>query len=161
MMRRRRRRVGFTLIEILIVVTIIGIIARVALPQVLRIRLKARAARIVTDMEVIRGAAFQVYADSGYWPAAAATGTASTAMASYLPPGLSWNPEPGVSYGWRITGIPGGNPGAAEDGATMGMGAEVTDPELRVELQRALEAHETLTSGSTVYWLIWGVTSRP
>jgi prepilin-type N-terminal cleavage/methylation domain-containing protein len=158
---KRRRRAGFTLIEILIVVTIIGIIARVALPQVLGVRLKARAARIVTDMEIIRGAAFQVYADSGYWPAATELGTPSPAMSAYMPPGVSWNPEPGVRYAWRMTGIPDGIPGSAEAGATMGMGAEVTDPTLRVELQRALDAHETLTNGETIYWLIWGVTSRP
>ena len=57
--------------------------------------------------------------------------------------------------------MPNGDPGLAGPGATMGMGADVSDPALRAELQRALGGQTTLTSGSTVYWLLWGPTTRP
>lgn len=57
--------------------------------------------------------------------------------------------------------MPGGDPNTAGDGTTMGMGAQVDDPDLRVELERQLVGQTTMVSGSTVYWLIWGPTIRP
>lgn len=155
------RRRGFTLIELMIVITIVGLLARIAIPRVNEFRLRGRAARIVGDLEVIRGAAFHVSADSGHWPLAPGPGLIPPEMQSYLPPGMSFNPEPGVVYDWRLTDMPNGDPGQAGPGATMGMGADVSDDALRVELQRALSGQPTLTSGSTVYWLLWGPTTRP
>lgn len=155
------RRRGFTLIELMIVVTIVGLLARIAIPRVNSFRVRARATRIVGDMEAIRTAAFHVVADSNYYPGEEAPGTIPPSMKSYLPPGLSWNPEPGVNYVWRLQGMPNGDPNQATEGATMGMGADVTDDDLRVELERQLEKQQTLVVGNAVYWLIWGPTVRP
>ena len=153
----KRRRAAFTLIELMIVITIIGLVARIAIPRVSQFRLRARAAHIVADMEVMRGAAFSVVADSGVWPVGAGLGHIPPEMAPYLPP----SPEPGVTYEWRLTGMPNGDPNQATPATTMGMGAEVTDPELLVELQRELASQVTLTAGQIVYWLVWGPTIHP
>jgi prepilin-type N-terminal cleavage/methylation domain-containing protein len=160
---RRRGLVwkGFTLIELMIVVTIVGLLARIAIPRVYQFRLRARATKIVGDLEVVRTAAFHVVADSGYYPGEEAPGTRPPSMQSYLPPGLSFTPGVGVAYVWRVQGIPAGDPNQATEGATMGMGVQVDDDELRVEVQRQLAAQVTMTSGTTVYWLIWGPTIRP
>ena len=157
----RRRRAAFTLIELMIAMTIVGLIARIAIPRVAQFRLRARAAHIVADMEVIRSAAFHVVADSGVWPVEASLGVVPPVLAPYMPSSLSFTPEPGVKYAWRLTAMPGGDPAQATAATTMGMGAEVTDDELRVELERVLGTQTTLVSGSTVYWLIWGPTIRP
>lgn len=157
----RRRRAAFTLIELLIVVTIVGLLARIAIPRVSQMRLRARAAHIVADMEVIRGAAFQVAADSGHWPEEAGHGTIPPIMAPYLPPALSFTPDPGVVYDWRLTGMPNGDPGQATAAATMGMGVDVTDDELRIEVERSLAGQTTLVASGVIYWLIWGPTIRP
>lgn len=157
----RRRRAAFTLIELMIVVTIVGLIARIAIPRVSQMRLRARAAHIVADMEVIRHAAFTVAADSGVWPEAAGHGTIPPVLVPYLPPSLSFTPEPGVVYDWRLTGMPNGDPNQATPATTMGMGADVTDDELRVELERSLAGQTTLVAGGVIYWLIWGPTIRP
>jgi prepilin-type N-terminal cleavage/methylation domain-containing protein len=159
--RRRLVRKGFTLIELMVVVTIVGLLARIAIPRVNQFRLRARATKIVGDFSAIRTAAMGVVADSGYYPGEEAPGVRPSAMQNYLPPGLSFTPEPGVAYVWRVQGIPGGDPNQATEGATMGMGAQVDDDELRVEVQRQMAAQVTMTSGTTVYWLIWGPTIRP
>ena len=156
-----RRRAAFTLIELMIVVTIVGLIARIAIPRVSQMRLRARAAHIVADMEVIRSAAFHVAADSGLWPEEAGHGTIPPVLVPYLPSSLSFTPDPGVVYDWRLTGMPNGDPALATPAATMGMGADVTDEELRVELERSLAGQTTLVAGGIIYWLIWGPTIRP
>ena len=157
----RRRRAAFTLIELMIAMTIVGLIARIAIPRVAQFRLRARAAHIVADMEVIRSGAFHVAADSGVWPVEASLGVMPPELVPYIPTSLSFTPEPGVKYDWRLTAMPGGDPAQATAATTMGMGAEVTDDELRIELERVLGTQTTLVTGSTVYWLIWGPTIRP
>jgi len=157
----RRRRAAFTLIELMITVTIIGLIARIAIPRVSQFRLKARAAHIIADMEVIRTAAFHVAADSGVYPVEAGLGVIPPELVPYLPTSLSFTPEVGVTYDWRLTGMPNGDPNQATPAATMGMGVDVTDDELRVEIERSLAGQTTLVAGGKVYWLIWGPTIRP
>lgn len=157
----KRRRRGFTLAELMVVVTIVGLLARIAIPRVVEFRLRARAARIVSDLELVRGAAFHVMADSGWWPAGQGVGTAPPEMGPYLPPGFSWTPDVGVSYAWRLSGMPNGDPVQATEGATMGMGVQTSDDALRTELQRQLPSSETLVASGVVYWLIWGPTVRP
>lgn len=53
---RRRRRAGFTLAEIMIVVAIIASLAALALPNFLRSRKRSQATRILQDLRVIDGA---------------------------------------------------------------------------------------------------------
>lgn len=161
MMRRRGLRIGFTLIELMITVTIVGLLARIAIPRVNQFRLRARATHIVGDLGVIRTAAFGLAADSARWPVNVGMGKIPPELQPYLPPSLSFTPSAGVVYDWRLSGMPGGDPAQATEAATMGMGVQVDDPELQVEVERQLAAQPTLVAGGVVYWLIWGPTIRP
>ena len=54
-----RRRAGFTLVEIMIVVAIIALLAAIAVPGFLRARKRSQASRIINDLRLIDSAVDQ------------------------------------------------------------------------------------------------------
>ena len=66
--RRRRGQRGFTLIELIIVVTIIGILAGIALVQVRNVQRKAREAALKANLHDLRKALDNFYADKQRFP---------------------------------------------------------------------------------------------
>ena len=68
MLRRRKCRTGFTLVELLIVITIIGILAGMMTLAAGTATDKAQATRIVNNMVVLKKACLLYYLDNGQWP---------------------------------------------------------------------------------------------
>jgi prepilin-type N-terminal cleavage/methylation domain-containing protein len=92
---------GFTLVEIMVVVVVIGLLAAMAIPAFQRVRMRSQATRYANDFRQF-DAAFQRYAlESGSLPSAAALGgTIPLGMAGYLPVNYSNVAPMGGSYGW-------------------------------------------------------------
>ena len=67
--RRRRAQAGFTLLELIIVVAVIGILATIAMPRLLHAPERAREAVLKTNLRTLREGLDQYYADKGRYPA--------------------------------------------------------------------------------------------
>ena len=80
-----RSRRGFSFIELLTVMIVIGILASIALLKYRDFTNEALAARIATDMQTVRLAALNYYTDTNTWPGEASSGVVPAELERYLP----------------------------------------------------------------------------
>jgi len=66
---RKRRESGFTLLELIIVIAIIGILATIAMPKLKDVPRKANEAVLKTNLHTLRDVIDQHYGDKGKYPA--------------------------------------------------------------------------------------------
>ncbi|MBD3265552.1 prepilin-type N-terminal cleavage/methylation domain-containing protein [bacterium] len=76
---------GFTLIELLIVVAIIGILAAIAVPNFLNAQMRARVARVVSDMKAYAMAEEQYRLDNNQFTFDGDCGVGRAEHLSYIP----------------------------------------------------------------------------
>ena len=102
---RRIRREGFSLIELLIVVAIIGIIAAVAIPNLLSAMHKARQKRTMSDMKALGSAIETVGTDCVAYPPTDGDLGTDCATPGGIMVGLQkggwWFQSPVICDGWR------------------------------------------------------------
>ena len=79
-----KRRAGFTLVEIMIVVAIIALLAAIAVPGFLRARKRSQASRIINDLRLIDSAVDQYAIETNK---ASGAGVAVTDWTNYLKKG--------------------------------------------------------------------------
>ncbi len=79
-----RAKQGFTLIEIMIVVFIIGVLAAIAIPAIQKQVRNARAASFVSDIRTLSNAAQQYALESGWWVPDYASGAFPAELDGYF-----------------------------------------------------------------------------
>ena len=62
------RRKGFTLVELLVVMAILGILVAIAVPQLQQAPIRAKEAALREDLFTFRTCLDQFYADKGHYP---------------------------------------------------------------------------------------------
>ena len=67
MLRKIRNRKGFTLVELMIVVAIIGILAAIAIPNFLQFRLKAKTSEAKSNLGAIRSTEVAYFAEWDFY----------------------------------------------------------------------------------------------
>lgn len=97
------KKTGFTLLELLIVISIIGILVTVAVASYTSAQKKARDSRRMTDIKSIQTAAEQFYSDQGAkYPSSDADATFLT----YLPAGFPVDPKNTATFVYTYTPQP-------------------------------------------------------
>ena len=104
-----RRRGGFSLVELLMAVSIVGILTGLAIPNLRNMQFRARAAEVAGDLDVVRVATLSYNADVHQWPPDAPSGTVPPELTNYLPANFSFT---GNGYELKLENyaLPGGLP---------------------------------------------------
>lgn len=81
----RRRGCGFTLVEIMIVVVIIGLLATIAIPAFNKIRERTLVSRTINDLRIFRAAIDNYTLEHGDYPEDSNTGSLPPELEGYFP----------------------------------------------------------------------------
>ncbi len=93
---RKKKRAGFSLLELLAVVTILGIIAAVVIPRVSVSADTAKTNAHKQNISEINSAVERWYFEKGAWPATDLSDIGKDA--NYFPNGIPANPTGGAAY---------------------------------------------------------------
>jgi len=148
-----RRRAGFTIVELLTVMIVLGLLAGIALLKYIDLRHRARAAEAANDLHSIRLAAYSAMYETGSWPAEVGPGIVPAGMVPYLPRSFTFD-KPEYMLDWENFVPPGGGPSG---GMQLGVVVTSSDPRIERAIQQVLgNKLPFLSFGNTLTFVIIG-----
>ena len=149
----RRPRAGWTMIELLMVLLIMGILVNIAVPALRLIRRRAEAARVIGDIRAIQIAAQSHHADRGTFPPTENFGVVPITMIPMLPQGFEFRYGE-VLYRWHRYALPEGLP--AFPGQTLLLAVEVQtpSPELAATIRTLYKGRLTFGSATNIFFVL-------
>ena len=147
------RRGGFSLIELLMTVSIVGILAGLAIPNIRNMQFRARAVEVAGDIEVVKLATVSFNGDMHAWPADATLGAVPPELNGFLPDGFSFQ---GDRYELKFENyaLPTGLPFDPSTRQLIGVSVTADDDELSNAIAELLGGAVVFSLGRTHTFLI-------
>ena len=142
------RRGGFSLVELLMAVSIVGILAAIAIPNMRNMTFRARATNVAADLEVLRLATLDYNADAHTWPTDAAAGVVPPELVAHLPDGFSFDGN-GYQLDFEVLSFPTGLPGDPTTTLLIGTTVISTDDRLHNAIAELLGGNIVASAGNT------------
>jgi prepilin-type N-terminal cleavage/methylation domain-containing protein len=150
-MSRHASQRGFSLIELMMVLTILGILARLSMPVYQGIRRDALALQVAGDFNTVRAAAIAQCEATGSYAPDATTGAAPSGMAPFLPRGFSFT-KPEYQLDWENWTVADTTDGSATTGSVVALTVVTPDPQVGLRVLHTLGrncTHWTVDDAST------------
>jgi prepilin-type N-terminal cleavage/methylation domain-containing protein len=143
-----RRDGGFTIVELLVVVSIVGILAGLAIPNMRTVLMRARATEVAADFDVVRVAAAQYNAESSLWPPETTLGVVPPELVDYLPDGFTFQGN-GYELDYERWDMPSGLPGDPSTRTLIGVSVTTDTDELGNAVAQFLGGSILFSVGNT------------
>lgn len=144
---------GFSLVEMVVVVVIIGILANAAFPIYSHARRHAEASSIIADFSVVRAAVYDYYAEHNLVPATRAWGEIPPEIAARLPGGLLFV-RPNATYRWCRWSLPDGMPENPDQEVLMGLQVQTNNALLMASLRGVYQGRTVFGHGNQITLVI-------
>lgn len=151
-MRRRNRR-GWTMIELLVVLTVMGILVNLAVPALRLIRRRAEAAHVIGDIRVIHIGAQSHHAERGVFPPTENFGVVPPTLVPMLPDGFEFRYGDTV-YRWHRYALPDGLPAFPGQTVLLAVEVQTPEPDLAAAIRGLYKGRLTFGSATNLFFVL-------